>query len=236
MEATALTQELSRSLLHQGRARPCTDLGWRRTHHSLANRCVGPLHLLDEHLIVPGEGQSARLHKDAELLLWVLEGALEHQDSSGNTSVIEPGELVRLRAGPGTHHSAYNASDRDPVRFLECRIQPAACGITPDYEHRRFHDNERRNRLRLIASPDGTGDSVRVEQELRLYTGIFDAGRSSLPALPGRIYYAHCTRGTLIVDEQTLAAGDALELQGVPSVEIGGGSNGELLLFDLPAI
>lgn len=236
MEATALTPELPRSLLHQGSARACTDLGWRRTHHSLATRCVGPLYLLDEHLIVPGEGQSARLHKEAELLVWVLEGALEHQDSCGSISVIEPGELARLRAGPGTHHSAYNASDRDPVRWLECRIQPSACDLVPDYEQRRFHDNERRNRLRLIGSPDGAGESVQVGQALRLYTGLFDAGRSSLPTLPGRLYYAHCTRGTLIIDGQTLAAGDALELQGVPSVEIGGGSNGELLLFDLPAI
>lgn len=236
MEATALTQELPRSLLHPGSTRPRTDLGWRRTHHSLANRCIGPLQLLDEHLVVPGEGQSTRLHQDAELLLWVLEGALEHQDSSGNTSIIEPGELARLRTGPDTQHSAYNASERDPVRLLECRMRPSACGLAPDYEHRRFHDNERRNRLCLLASPDGAGDSVQLGQDVQLYTGIFDAGRSSLPALPGRIYYAHCTRGALTIDGQTLAAGDALELRGVPSVEIGGGSNGELLLFDLPAV
>ena len=215
-----------------------------RSHHSLSadgvdpTRRLGPLRLLDEHVIAAGEGRGAHLHQDVEILLWVLEGALEHQDSAGNLVVLEPGELGRLRAGNGVRHTEYNASGQEPVRVLEFWVQPALRGLDPDFERRRFEPWERRGALKLIASEDGAADSVQVEQQLRLHAGVFVAPEcTALATEPARIYYAHCARGTLHVNGCTLGAGDGLELRGVDTIEISGdaaGEAGELLLFDLP--
>jgi redox-sensitive bicupin YhaK (pirin superfamily) len=230
--------------LRPAAARARTERGWMRSDHSFSldgtdpSRRLGPLRLLDEHRIAPGEGRGAHLHQDVEILVWVLEGALEHQDSDGNLVVIEPGELARLRAGNGVRHSEYNASSREPVHLLEFWIQPGMRGLEPDFERRRFESSERRGTLRLIASEDGSADSVQVEQQLRIHAGTFDATeRAQLPAAAGRSYYAHCARGTLRVNDCALAPGDALELRGVEFIEIAGDSaeGGELLLFDLPA-
>ncbi|MFO1400147.1 MAG: pirin family protein [Steroidobacteraceae bacterium] len=214
------------------------------SHHSLTidgadpTRGLGPLRLLDEHHIDPGEGRGAHLHQDVEILLWVLDGALEHQDSGGNLVVLEPGELGRLRAGNGMRHTEYNASDRDPVRLLEFWVQPALRGLEPDFERRRFEPWERRGALRLVASEDGALDSVQVEQPLRIHAGLFVAPeRATLAAEADRTYYAHCARGALAVNGCALAGGDGLELRGIEMLEVVGGAGpdgGELLLFDLP--
>ncbi|MCC7461960.1 MAG: pirin family protein [Gammaproteobacteria bacterium] len=243
MEANALAWPPGSLTLRPAADRARTDRGWMRSHHSLlaggsgSLGSLGPLHLLDEHLIAAGEGRGAHLHQDMEILVWVLDGALEHQDSGGHLVVLEPGELGRLRAGHGARHSEYNASDRDPVRLLEIWVQPALRGLEPDFERRRFEPGERRGTLKLIASEDGTADSVQVEQRLRIYAGLFSAPeRTALGAEPARLYYAHCTRGGLGVNGCALRGGDGLELRGVSSIEVAGstGDDGELLLFDLP--
>ena len=244
MEANALAAEPPSLLLHSGAARARTDLGWLLSRHSFATEFpggdaeprLGPLRVLNDNVMEPGEGLAAQLHQDVEILVWVLDGALEHQDSAGNIAVVEPGDLARLRAGNGVRHSEYNASASARVRLLECWIQPAQRGLVPDYERRRFPPQERRGALRLIASEDGSGESVQIAQPLRVYAGLFNATeRAGLPAFPGRAYYAHCARGTLTVNGQALGPGDALELHGVDGIDVSGGTDGELLLFDLPA-
>jgi len=231
-------------VLHAGAARPCTDRGWLLSRHSFATDVaageggprLGPLRVLNEIRIERGEGDAARMHQDMEILLWVLDGSLEHQNSTGHIAVLEPGDLARLRAGHGVRHSEYNASGHDPVRLLEFWIQPAERGLAPDFEHRRFGPEERRGVLRLIASEDGDAESVQVEQQVRIYAGRFGAAEhGQLPGMAGRAYYAHCTQGELTVNGCALAAGDGLELHGVDGIDVSGGSEGELLLFDVPA-
>lgn len=244
MEANALARNVPGLLLRPGAIRPCTDHGWLASRHSFATgesgadarRRLGPLRVLDEQIIAPGEGHAARLHQDVEILLWVLEGALEHQDSGGNIAVVEPGELARLRAGRGVRHSEYNASGRDPVHLLEFWIQPATRGLAPDFERRRFDVQQRRSSLCLIAAGDAGEASVQIEQQVRIYAGLFDgAERDQLPAIAGCCYYAHCASGTLAVNGCALMAGDALELHGIDGIDVGAGDGGELLLFELPA-
>jgi redox-sensitive bicupin YhaK (pirin superfamily) len=229
-------------VLHAGAARACTDRGWLCKLHSFATDApggptaprLGPLRVLDEIRLDPGEGEVARRHQDVEILIWVLEGALEHQDSAGNLAVVEPGELARLRAGHGVRHSAYNASGEEPVRLLEIWIQPATRGLAPDFEARRLRPEEWRGVLRLIASPDGAEDSLPLAQAARLYAGRFAAGEhGQLAGIAGHAYYAHCTRGALTVNGCALAAGDALELHGVDGIDVHG--EGELLLLKVAA-
>lgn len=244
MEANALERPGCHLVLRPAAQRARTDRGWMHSHHSLTAdgaglaRGLGPLRLFDEHLIAPGEGRGAHLHQDVEILVWVLEGALEHQDSGGNLVVLEAGELGRLRAGHGVRHSEYNASDRAPLHLLEFWVQPALRGLDPDFERRRFEPRERRGVLRLIASEDGSDASVQVEQQLRIHAGLFAAPeRTEFIAAPGRSYYAHCARGALEVNGCALHAGDALELRGIDRIGIAGtrpDADGELLLLELP--
>ena len=244
MEANALARPGRDVVLRPAALRGHTARGWMHSHHSLAadgsGRAgnLGPLWLFDEHLIAPGEGRGAHLHQDVEILVWVLDGALEHQDSGGNLVVLEPGELGRLRAGNGVRHTEYNASDSQPLRLLEFWVQPALRGLEPDFERRRFEPWELRGALRLIASEDGGEGSVQVEQQLRIHAGLFAAPeRVDFAAAPERVYYAHCARGALEVDGCPLGAGDALELRGVERIRIAGtagGEGGELLLLELP--
>ncbi len=243
MEASALAHRPRGLVLRPAAQRARTHRGWMSSLHSFGGggadptRGLGVLRLLDEHRIDPGEGRGAHLHQDVEILLWVLEGALEHQDSGGNLAVLEPGELGRLRAGHGVRHTEYNASGQEPVRLLEFWVEPALRGLDPDFELRRYEPWERRGTLRLIASEDGAGDAVQVEQSLRIHAGLFAAPeRLVIGAEAARTYYAHCARGTLAVNGCALADGDGLELHGIEQLEIAGGeaAGGELLLFDLP--
>lgn len=230
-------------MLHAAAERPVTEGGWFQRRHSFATDVdgldaaphLGPLCLLNEDRIASGEGHPARRHRDMEMLLWVLEGAVEHQDSAGHIAVIEPGELVRLRAGRGVRRTVFNASDREPARLLEFWIRPLVAGLAPDFERRRYEPAVLRGALHLIASPDGARDSIPIAQQARIHVGRFEPGEvDRLAAEPGRGWYAFCTRGALLVNGQALAAGDALELHAPEAIEVSDGRGAELLLFELP--
>jgi hypothetical protein len=166
----------------------------------------------------------------------VLAGQLAHRDSMGNGSVIVPGDVQRMSAGTGVQHSENNPSAGEPVHFLQIWIIPAAEGIAPSYEQKHFSAGEKRGRLRLVASPDGAEGSVLLNQDARIYAGLFDGGETATFALnEARLTYLHVARGSLAVNGTRLEAGDALKISGVASIELHGGAGAEVLLFDLPA-
>jgi len=132
-------------------------------------------------------------------------------------------------------HSEYNASDRDPVHFLQIWIEPSVRGIAPSYEEKRFEPAEKRGRLRLIASPDSAEGSVKIHQDARVYAGLFDAGESAqLGVLPHRRVYVHVARGSVHANGTRLEAGDALKLTDIEALTLADGSGAEVLVFDLP--
>ena len=121
------------------------------------------------------------------------------------------------------------------MHFLQIWIQPDVRGIAPEYEEKRFEPADKRGRLRLIASPDGTGGSVRIHQDARVYAGLFDGDEhAALEVAPGRRVYVHVARGRVTANGEALAAGDALKLQDVERLGLGGGTDAEVLVFDLP--
>jgi quercetin 2,3-dioxygenase len=149
--------------------------------------------------------------------------------------VIRPGDVQRMSAGMGVRHSEFNPSSREPVHFLQIWIKPAATGIAPSYEEKRFSDDEKRGRLRLVASPDGADGSVTLHQDALLYVGRFDAQeRAALALRPGRRSYVHAVRGELQANGVKLEAGDALMVTDSDRVGIEGGRDAEVLVFDLP--
>jgi quercetin 2,3-dioxygenase len=165
----------------------------------------------------------------------VLDGELAHRDSTGSSSVLRPGDVQRMSAGRGVRHSEYNPSQTKPVHFLQIWIQPNVLGIAPEYEEKRFDAAEKRGRLRLIAAPDGTGGSMRIHQDARVYAGLFDGAEGALlEVAPGRRIYLHVARGTIVANGEALGAGDALKLTDATALELTSGADAEVIVFDLP--
>jgi redox-sensitive bicupin YhaK (pirin superfamily) len=219
------------------------DHGWLDSRHtfSFANyydpKHTGfrTLRVINEDCVAPGAGFPTHPHRDMEIISYVLEGGLEHRDSMGNGSVIRPGEVQRMSAGTGVTHSEYNDSQDDPVRFLQIWILPATKGGPPGYEQKQFGD-ERRGRLRLVASADGREGSVRINQDASLYASLLDAGEQVEHGLaPDRHAWLQLVSGAVELSGERLTAGDgaAISANGAQSLSIKAAQGSELLLFDL---
>jgi len=220
------------------------DHGWLKSYHSFSfadyydprHVQFGPLRVINEDRVAPGMGFGTHGHRDMEIISYVLEGELAHEDSMGNGSVIRPGDVQRMSAGTGVRHSEYNHAAHDTTHFLQIWIQPDRTGIEPSYEERRFEAADKRGRLRLVASADGAEGSVHVHQDVRLHAGLFDGDEAATLAIaPGRRAYVHVARGKVTVNGEALVAGDAAKLEGEGlSVALSAGEDAEVLVFDLP--
>jgi len=167
--------------------------------------------------------------------VYVLDGELAHKDSMGNGSTIRPGDVQRMSAGSGVRHSEFNPSSSNPVHFLQIWIQPNAQGMEPSYEEKQFSVQEKRGRLRIIASPDQVDGSVLIHQDARVYAGLFDGTESAtLNVKPGRTLYVHVARGTVTANGTVLSNGDALKLTDTEELALQQGQQAEVLVFDLP--
>jgi redox-sensitive bicupin YhaK (pirin superfamily) len=229
--------------IRRGEDRGHADHGWLRSYHSFSfadyydprHVQFGPLRVINEDRVVPGAGFGTHGHRDMEIISYVLDGELAHKDSTGTSSTIRPGDVQRMSAGRGVLHSEFNGSHERPVHFLQIWILPDVTGIPPEYEEKRFGADEKRGRLRLVASPHGDDGSLRIHQDARVYAGLFDgAERAALEVAPGRRVYLHVARGNITANGASLAAGDALKLTGVTTLHLTDGVGAEVLAFDLP--
>jgi redox-sensitive bicupin YhaK (pirin superfamily) len=193
----------------------------------------GPLRVINEDRILKGTGFGTHGHRDMEILTYVLEGAIAHRDSMGTGSTIVPGDVQRMSAGTGVRHSEHNAAEIT-THFLQIWIEPDRRGIAPSYEQKRFPSEDKRGRLRLIASPDGRDGSLTLHQDALVYAGLFDgAERAEHRLASGRKGYVHVARGSLTASGRPLGAGDALMVEGEP-IALERGAGAEVLVFDLP--
>ena len=216
--------------------------GWLDSYHSFSfagyqdprHMGFGPLRVINEDRVAPGSGFGTHGHRDMEIISYVLEGALAHKDSMGTGSTIVPGDVQRMSAGQGVLHSEYNDDQAGSTHFLQIWIEPDVTGIAPSYEQKHFAPEEKRGRLRLIASPDGRAGSVSIHQDALLYAGLFDGVESAKYSLEeGRKGYVHVARGAVQVNGHALRAGDALKTDAGP-IGIERGEGAEVLVFDLP--
>ena len=219
------------------------DHGWLKSFHSFSfagyqdprHMGFGPLRVINEDRIAPGAGFGTHGHRDMEIISYVFEGALAHKDSMGNGSVIRPGDVQRMSAGRGVMHSEFNHEAAGETHFLQIWIEPAQIGIAPGYEERHFDAAAKRGRLVLIASPDGAQGSVRLHQDARVHAGLFDGDeQADLLVAPGRRVYLHVGRGSVEINGQRLAAGDAAKFTDEQRFRLSGGQQAEVLMFDLP--
>ena len=229
--------------IRRSNERGYADHGWLKSFHtfSFANYFdpehveFGALRVINEDRVSPGQGFGAHGHRDMEIISYVLEGALAHKDSTGSESTIRPGDVQRMSAGRGVVHSEYNPSKNEGVHFLQIWIQPDQRGIEPSYEEKRFAPEDKRGKLRLIASPDRAEGSVLIHQDARIYAGLFDgAETAAFTVQPGRRVYLHVARGSVSASGSVLNAGDALKLTAAGELRIEQGAGAEVIVFDLP--
>jgi quercetin 2,3-dioxygenase len=229
--------------IRKSEERGVAEHGWLSSRHSFSfanyydprHTGFGPLLVIKEDRVQPGQGFGAHSHRDMEIISYVLDGALEHKDSMGTGSVIQYGNVQRMSAGNGVVHSEFNHSASQPVHFLQIWIAPNVQGIEPGYEEKHFDPASKTGQWRLIASPDGRAGSVRIHQDASIYATILHGDTKLEHPLSGdRCGYVHVARGTVTVNGLALNAGDALKLVNQPHVTVSDAADAEVLLFDLP--
>jgi len=218
------------------------DFGWLDSRHSFSfghyhdpkHMGFGPLRVINEDRVTPGGGFPTHPHSDMEIISYVLDGALEHKDSIGTGSVIRPGDVQRMSAGPGIRHSEFNASKTAPVHFLQIWIIPEQKGLAPSYEQKTFTTSEKSGQLRLIGSRDGRNGSVTIRQDVDLYATVIEPGQTISHALAAdRIAWVQVARGSIKLNGQLLEAGDGLAVETQGKLLLKSESSAEVLLFDL---
>ena len=222
--------------------RGSTQLKWLQSAHSFSfNNYLDPRHMgfrqlrvINDDWIKPGAGFGTHSHRDMEIITYVLEGALEHRDSTGNGSVIRPGDVQRMSAGTGISHSEYNHSHVDPVHLLQIWIMPDRQGLKPGYEQRSFAPEELRGRWRLIAAKDGRDGAVTVHQDVAVLVARLEPGeRVSYRLQAGRHAWVQMAAGEVTLNDVALNAGDGAALSEVTTLDCIAGDRSEVLLFDL---
>jgi hypothetical protein len=218
------------------------DHGWLDTYHTFsfgdyydpAQMGFRSLRVMNDDRVAPGVGFPMHGHRDMEIVTYVLSGALEHKDSLGNGSIIRPGNLQRMTAGTGVRHSEFNPSATEPVHLYQIWLLPERSGLTPSYEERAIGEDEKRGRLRLVASPDGAEGSLTIHQDARLYLASLTAGEAVSHLLePGRAAWLQVLRGQVNSQGQELAEGDGLAVTDETAVAVKASASAEVLLFDL---
>jgi redox-sensitive bicupin YhaK (pirin superfamily) len=218
------------------------DHGWLKTHHTfsfndyLDQKWMGfrSLRVINEDWVAPNNGFPTHPHRDMEIITYILEGKLEHKDSLGTGSVILPGDGQRMTAGSGIRHSEFNPSASDAAHLLQIWIQPEKAGLQPSYEQKSFPEEEKRGKLRVIASRDAQDGSVKINQDAKLYVSLLKPGEEvSHEFGNGRHGWLQVARGTVELNGKRLAQGDGAAIIDEKKLSIKGSENAEVLLFDL---
>jgi redox-sensitive bicupin YhaK (pirin superfamily) len=233
--------------VRRGSERGHADHGWLDTYHTFsfgsyydpAHMGFRALRVINDDRISGGAGFPMHPHKDMEIVTYMLGGALQHKDSQGNGSVIVPGEVQRMSAGTGIFHSEFNPSRRDPARLLQIWLTPDRQRLAPSYAQKTIALDQRKDRLRLLASPDGRDGSISWNTSSRLYASILSGGRQVVHANPqGRHVWVHVATGKVVLNGVELSGGDAVSTSDPGNLTIRaagpeGGAGAEVLLFDL---
>ena len=231
--------------IRPAQSRGAANFGWLDSRHTFSfgnyhdpqHMGFADLRVINEDKVTSGQGFGTHSHRDMEIISYVLEGALEHKDNIGTGSVIRPGDVQRMSAGTGIRHSEFNASQTEPVHFLQIWILPEKEGIAPSYEQKTFTEEEKRGTLRLVGSRNGREGSITIYQNVDFYAASLRNGEMVNHSLTdGRCAWLQVVRGAVQLNEQTLTAGDGAAIAQESQLTLQGASNdAEVLLFDMVA-
>lgn len=218
------------------------DFGWLNTFHTFSfGDYYDPKHMqfrslrvINEDFVAAGRGFPTHGHRDMEIVTYILQGALEHRDSMGNGSTIRRGDAQRMSAGTGVTHSEANPLDNQDTHLLQIWILPAQQGSQPEYEEKKFSDEEKRNQLRLIVSSDGREGSVKIHQDANIYATLLEAGQEVAHEIGnGRHAWVQVAEGSITIDDVSLKQGDGAAVSQESNIRIIATEPAEILLFDL---
>lgn len=238
----AYAKEDAKLLVRRAKDRGHTDIGWLDSYHSFSfGRYFDPEHMnfrslqvINDDKVAPGRGFPTHPHRDMEILSYVLDGQLQHRDSTGGGSIIAPDEIQYMSAGSGITHSEFNPSKKDGVHFLQIWITPARKGQKPRYEQEKIATGTVDGRLGLLASGRPKGPHVQIRQDADLYATRLDGSeKASHIVEPGRHAWLQVAKGSLDVNGTTLQAGDAIATSRPTELVLENAENAECLLFNL---
>jgi redox-sensitive bicupin YhaK (pirin superfamily) len=223
--------------------RGTANFGWLDSRHTFSfghyydpdHMGFGALRVINEDRVAPGGGFDTHGHQDMEIISYVLDGALAHRDSIGTGSVIRPGDVQVMSAGTGIRHSEFNHSKTEPVHFLQIWMLPDKKGLAPRYDQKTFPNAEKRDRLRLVGSPDGRDGSILVHQDTEIYDALLSRGHAVAHDLKaGRKSWIQVVGGAVEVNGKAAVAGDGVAVEDEAVVSITARADDtEVLVFDL---
>lgn len=228
--------------IRKSEERGAANYGWLDTKHTFSfNTYYDPAHVhfrtlrvINDDIVGPGAGFGTHPHRDMEILTWVLDGALEHKDSTGGGSVITPGKIQRMTAGSGIQHSEFNHSETEPVRLLQIWIFPDTKGLTPGYEETVFPDEALENKLVEVASPTPANGAVKIHQDAKLLVSRLTPGHTVEHSLAeGRSAWLQVAKGSVSLNGTPLKEGDGAAITAESALTISAETKAEVLLFDL---
>lgn len=230
--------------LRRSEDRGFADHGWLKSRHSFSfanyydpkHMGFGLLRVINEDRIEGGQGFDTHPHRDMEIISYVIDGALQHQDSIGNKTIIKPGEVQRMSAGTGVQHSEYNDLKDQVTHFLQIWILPEKLGIKPGYDQKSFSDVFSTSKdLVLVASKTGREGSVSLNQNVDLYAVNSKlSGQNRFQAKSDKHYWVQVIRGEVRINSETLQSGDGLGIEGVDELSLSWAKDSEFLFFDMP--
>lgn len=217
---------------------------WLKSFHSFSfgdyydpkNLHFSDLRVINHDFVAPASGFGTHPHKDMEIISYVLQGKVEHQDSMGNKKLIQAGEVQVMSAGTGVLHSEYNPDEKNEFELIQIWILPQAKGIKPYYEQKKFSREDRRNKLQLLVSSDQQAGSLKINQDAKIFAAVLDAGKKiSVPLAKDRKHWLQVAKGDLRLGSQVLGQGDAVALEAneLADLSLEATSEAEFLLFDL---
>ncbi|HEY1631099.1 MAG TPA: pirin family protein [Rhizomicrobium sp.] len=228
--------------LRKSAERGRTKLDWLDSRHSFsfgdyhdaAHMGFGPLRAINEDRVIAGGGFPPHDHRDMEIVTYVIDGALAHQDSLGSKGVLNKGEIQRMSAGAGITHSEFNASPDAPVHFLQIWFSPSKEGAEPSYEQKGIDPGTVADRLARVAAPDPRANEVRLDQDAEIWLAVLSANEEVVhPIEDGRRAWLQIARGIVTAGPHRLVAGDGLAVTDETALAIRAHEPAEILLFDM---
>lgn len=229
-------------LIRQAAERGHTDIGWLKSFHSFSfggyydQRHMGfrSLRVINDDKIAAGRGFPTHPHRDMEIISYVLDGSLQHKDSTGKGAIITPDDIQMMSAGTGIRHSEYNPSQTEANHFLQIWIEPGMRGVQPRYSDNKVTLDQKLNQWKKIAGPDGSKASVSIHQDATIYATHLQTGSTSdFTVEKGRHAWLQVARGELLVNGAKLSSGDAVATSRATEIHVEAVADTDALLFDL---
>jgi len=240
-----MDKAVNNMIIRRGSDRGHFNHGWLDTYHTFSfagyydPQWMGfrGLRVINEDRVAPGRGFDWHPHREMEIITYVIEGSLAHEDSTGGQGVIMPGEVQVMSAGTGLEHSEFNPSDKEPLHLIQIWIKPNKGGVTPRYEQRRFPLAERANGLTALVGPmEGAASdgALGIHADCNLYGLVLEPNNTAQHVIAdGRGAWVHVVKGNIEFNGQAVGTGDAIGLDGAAQLTITAIEESELLVFDL---